>query len=491
VLATSGPEIWTESDEALSLLQSHPRRSNHATQDLRAGMMRGSTAKGTRYTIQTFVYGKYFADCTKRDASRLDRLALEEELCQDDGASRDSKPNTVHIWTPDVGEATRPVVVHIHGGAFVSGTAWSDPEAEAVEVVFVESLLDSGVAFASVAYRFVSTTYQYEDSAGMVRDEEFVSVAEDGMLTLHKERELTEYEPVISWQEFMPKCAYDVSRALDYLLIHAASLRIDTNRVGFYAVSAGTALASYLSLVYTALPGHPYYRVVSLTLGSVQIEYPFLPLLSSGWALLADELGDDAPLSAVISRENCPHIFGHMDAGVEDAYACPRSNICNHSWPEEAAAMFCGDRYDATTFGRLRQTLTWPLDSPQHRGLAKLWDVPANFKALRREGEGPLVVWIRTVGRGDDGTVAIIHHPLWAKAYARVFEALPRHIVQYAVYYGDAPGMTDQKVVGGAEHYQESFDWESRVRRHTGVPRASGVEMAMLHCNAMGVQFAV
>lgn len=489
----SKSEIWAEPDAALSLLQSRARAGNRAKYKPHARTIRGSTAKGTRYTIKTFVYGKYFTDCTKRDASRLDRVALDEALCQDAGTSRDSKPNTVHVWIPDGGKALRPVVVHTHGGGFISGAAWADPETPGFDPGFADSLLDNGIVLASVNYRRVSTTYQYEDSAGVVRNEEFVSVVENGTLTLDTQRELTDYKPVMGWQELMPKCVYDASRALDYLLVHAASLRIDPSRVAFNADSAGTALATYLSLVYPALPGHPFYRVVSLTLKNVQIVYPFLPLLSSGWALWADELGDDAPLSAVVSRESCPHVFGRIedDGKSSDAYfACPRPDICNQSWSEEAAAMFCGDSYGSTTFGRLRQMLTWPLDSPQHRGLAKLWDVAANFKALRREDDDPLMVWIRTPGKDANDANTLIHSPLWAKAYSRVFKTIPRNIVQYVVYNGNEPGMPGQDGdADGADHYQSSFHWRSMVRRHTGISRESAMEMAMLHCTAMGLKF--
>lgn len=482
-------------DEAMSLLQRSARVKKLAdggesvNREMAVSARRtGFTARGNPYTLTSFVYGKYFEDCAKRDTQRdRDHSYVTKCLGVDEG--RDTDPNTVHVFSPGLlGKGPRPIVVHIHGGGFIGGEAAT----KVGDLPQLDSYLDNGIIFASVQYRYIGVTYHYEDS-GELREEELVEVAEDGTLSLSPTEVMSEYEPLTGWQELMPECIYDASKALDYLLEHADVLEIDAHRIGFYGDSAGGAEISYLSLVYPSLPGHQPYTVVSMALLNTQLNYPFLPMLDAGWALWAEELGEEAPLSTIVTKHNCPHVFGIVDGELPDGgFWCPRQKVCNMSWSEEFAARFCGEHFEAATLGGLFHAFTWPMDTPQHRGLAKLWYIAQNLRELeRREGEPPLLVYVRSAQNPARDANSIIHASFWARSFAKVLEALPRETAEYVVYYGDYPGMpaSARGERRGEFNYAASIGWSAEHQRQDGRPigSPSAEEIVLLHCRAMGV----
>lgn len=459
-------DITTDTtDMALSLLQ----RSVHSTQAVRqhardrqhmpqAATTSGNTARGTAYSVKTLAYGEYFR-----------------------GSENLLSSNTLTVFSPNVDavfqtDAGMPLVMHFHGGGFIGGDATRECNSE------VESYLNNGIAYVSVDYRLVGETFYYKDLEGSSKEEEFINVKEDGELSLDSSMLLSEYIVRTGWQELITKCVYDGARALDYLVEHAAELELDPHRISFTGDSAGTAIIFYLSLVYPRLKGTPSYTVVSVTLLNAQLNYPFLPMLDAAWKLWRDDLGEDALLSTICSKEGCPEVMG------QGGRWCPRPDDCNATWSEEAATRFCGDSFAMTTLGDMVDWYTWPTDSAFNRGLTKLWYTSSNLANLERsEAEGPLFVYVANKANTLDLN-GLTHAAFWARSYARVLEEKSTDDVMFVTRYEDYPGMGEAgkgTSIFGSKNYRSNFDWvaEGNVAMQPAVES----EMLLFNCRAMGL----
>src|SRR6478736_9837153 len=113
------------------------------------------------------------------------------------------RPLQLDVWVP-AASTTPPLVVWIHGGAWLSGDRRYLPETLRPNQLF-DALLAAGLAVASVDYRHA-------------REAPF------------------------------PAQLHDVKAALRYLRAHAGALGIDVTRVGAWGESAGGHLAALLAL---------------------------------------------------------------------------------------------------------------------------------------------------------------------------------------------------------------------------------------------------
>lgn len=113
------------------------------------------------------------------------------------------RPLQLDVWVPAAG-APPPLVVWIHGGAWLSGDRRYLPETLRPNQLF-EALLVAGLAVATVDYRHA-------------REASF------------------------------PAQLHDVKAALRYLRTHAAQMGVDGSRVGVWGESAGGHLAALLAL---------------------------------------------------------------------------------------------------------------------------------------------------------------------------------------------------------------------------------------------------
>jgi len=113
------------------------------------------------------------------------------------------RPLQLDVWVPAV-STPPPLVVWIHGGAWLSGDRRYLPETLRPNQLF-DALLGVGLAVASVDYRHARETP-------------------------------------------FPAQLHDVKAALRYLRLHATELRVDVTRVGVWGESAGGHLAALLAL---------------------------------------------------------------------------------------------------------------------------------------------------------------------------------------------------------------------------------------------------
>lgn len=112
------------------------------------------------------------------------------------------KRHLLDIYLPPNAKENLPLVVWIHGGAWMLNDKYSDME---YMKNTVKSFIDSGYAFASIDYRY-------------------------------------------STEAVFPAQIQDCNQAIEYLYQHAAQYKIDRNRIAVIGFSAGGHLASLLAL---------------------------------------------------------------------------------------------------------------------------------------------------------------------------------------------------------------------------------------------------
>jgi acetyl esterase/lipase len=110
------------------------------------------------------------------------------------------------IFVPDR-EGAVPLVIHIHGGSFVSGDK-ADVYGRDKGQSEIRGLLSKGIAFASINYRLLQPADQ----------------------------------------EGIRKPLEDARRCLQFIRHHAGDLKVDASRIGLYGASAGAGLALWLAL---------------------------------------------------------------------------------------------------------------------------------------------------------------------------------------------------------------------------------------------------
>ena len=163
-------------------------------------------------------------------------------------APTDYAPNTVWYYAPTrntSGPDKPPLLVQFHGGGFVHGS----PDVSCTDAC--QLAVASGMAYASVGYRFVTETYYYGAGA---EEELLVLVDRAGALSVAADgRKMSDYKVRTGNQELITKCVHDAKTAMDFLLqankAGTYGVSFDADRVGFTGSSAGGAEMWYLSLV--------------------------------------------------------------------------------------------------------------------------------------------------------------------------------------------------------------------------------------------------
>ena len=119
----------------------------------------------------------------------------------------------LYVFKPPMTDADQvlPMVVQIHGGGFISGTATTQITQE------IQAYLDSGIIYTSVEYRLLGETHYYSDSTQQQQEEEFIIVSRDGNLSLSRTLKLSDYKVRTGYQELVTKCIYDAARAMGVL----------------------------------------------------------------------------------------------------------------------------------------------------------------------------------------------------------------------------------------------------------------------------------
>lgn len=111
--------------------------------------------------------------------------------------------NKFDLYVPD-SEAPTPLVIFFHGGSFVSG----DKSNLGNNYSSIQELLDNNIAFASVNYRYSSSS---------------------------------DYQGVAA-------CMNDAQRFVQFIRYHSDKFNIDKSRLGVFGVSAGSGISLHLAL---------------------------------------------------------------------------------------------------------------------------------------------------------------------------------------------------------------------------------------------------
>ena len=150
-------------------------------------------------------------------------VSVEEAIVYGTGGTKDGgrMELLLDLALPDTGtDGPRPLLVHIHGGSFTTGSRW--PQWDAAERGWVAASIDYRLAGDEPlpGQRVEKFFYAIGGESGSARDRAFVASLEDTLI------------------------------ALDYLLSRADELNIDTNRIVLKGESAGAFTA--LTVAYCA-----------------------------------------------------------------------------------------------------------------------------------------------------------------------------------------------------------------------------------------------
>jgi len=111
--------------------------------------------------------------------------------------------NAFDLYLPNSDNGKHPLVVYFHGGGFTQG----DKARIKGELPIAQHLLDNGIAYASVNYRYLKNN----DSLGV------------------------------------QQCIHDAVRFIQYIRYHASEYAIDSSRIACYGESAGAGISLYLA----------------------------------------------------------------------------------------------------------------------------------------------------------------------------------------------------------------------------------------------------
>ena len=418
----------------------------------------------TAITADATVFGKYFS--------------------LDAGGSPSTVDQSYYLFLPTVppadGGASYPVVLSYHPGGFTGGAPSGDCDADVCA-----SLLDRGIAFASMGYRLDGARYYFcpdgstACAAADRREAEFIHVREDGGFALDAARTLASYEVAVGRQEFNGQAAYDAAAGFEHLLAHP---KIDAHKVGLTGSSAGGAALNYLAWVWHALPGNGARATPrALVYTMAQLNYPVENTLDVEWRVWADDLGYDAKLADIVDLEDCYAIVGNPCCGGDMICQGAAVNLCNMTWHNATVARYCtADAYATATVGDLVETQVWPTETAQQRGLAKLWYAQRNMAGAAAHYNLTATPFYVYVANRLNGTVhmEVVHHAVAARAYAKAAAAAG---LRYVSYYTDYAHMTaddagDARFAVGSDVYNYKSNWDFVAR--TGVAPLGRVSVA-------------
>ena len=407
-----------------------------------------------------------------------------------------STDNTMYLFSPPNLTRQAPVVLNFHPGGFIGGT----PSPECGQAC--QQFVDSGVHYASVGYRLTENEYFYcpdgsYDCPDTYKEAEFIHVDEDGALRLDTaDLTVSNYSVVTGRYEYITQCQYDASQALEYLIKHSQDLLVDVHRVGLSGESAGGGEINYLAWVYHAL--HPErFTPVSLSYMDAQLNYPVGETLDQAWELWQDAVGPDVLVSQVIDPDQCSSWMGNPECSEYTAMA-----VCNQTWQQLVLSTFCGDNWNTTTIGDVRNSALnrWPLRTVQQRGMTKLWYTAQNLAAVNRST--PMYLYVVNDKNGT-GMMDLPHSAIYARGYHKYAKQATG--VNYAIYYTDYTGIKPEDVskqrfdttmvtaLGQSNvtfNYQSNFDMFS-IAGMSNVSRSGSDEQFLLHCHAFELTCSV
>lgn len=241
-------------DEAADVLPSDPPTAQGCSVSERVEY-------GPGVTTSQIVFGKYYS-LTPFDGAREYRHSTMFLHYPTDALGSDGVP-----------AARLPFIFEIHGGGFTWGSATE------VGTAF-RKYTQAGFAVISLDYRVVTTDYFYNDAWGNRRAEELIEIDADGRMSLATDgRVMKDWAILGSRTEHATKCVFDAVVAMDHLVDNAELLGLDTERVSFQTVSAGSMAANYLIWSYPFLrPGR--YAPRAAVFRIAQFDYPVQVRLS-------------------------------------------------------------------------------------------------------------------------------------------------------------------------------------------------------------------
>jgi len=394
--------------------------------------------------------------------------------------------NSYYLYKPKGHDPARdsklPVIVEIHGGGFTGGA----PKTTAT--LPIQDAVNRGIAYISVGYRLIGTQYYY----GQGESEELLHVDADGRITLDTSgKTMDSYQVRRGRQELVVKCQYDTAQMIEHLIAHADQYGIDIHRISTTGGSAGGGEIHYLTWVY-----HQWnvgrYTPVGMVYNMAQLDYPVENVMDNWATLWGDDVGYNTKLSTILSKSDCDGIIGNpccINGGTPPS--CYSPHLCNKEYHEKAISQFCGQDFQHTTFGDIKESLKWPSDDPEvGPGMEKLWYNSAN---MQKHAPKPFYLYIHNELNGTTH-MEIVHNAMHARNYAKFAEKAG---INFTVYYTDYNAMTpDDKgdkrfsVPGrfGSEvlNYRSSHDWVHQPGAQS-TQRASPQEQMQFHCLAFGM----
>lgn len=249
--------------------------------------------------------------------------------------------------------------------------------------------------------------------------------------------------------EFNTKCSYDAAQVLEHVISRADDLQVDLHKVSLSGSSAGGGEIHYLAWHYHKLEGAtPRFTPVAMAYSEAQLDYPVQNMLDRVWGLWADDIGPTTPVSTILSYEDCAMVVGNPWCNAAfvadrlaggDARWRSSTKICNQQWHDAAMARYCAseDLFNRATLGDLRATQVWPMETPQDRGIAKLW---YSSDAMEEAGShldlSQFYLFIVNRLNSTEG-MDVVHSAMQGRQYARVAAGM-----NYAVLYTNYIGMT-------------------------------------------------
>jgi len=340
--------------------------------------------RGIKY--QTIVYGKYYSKKTETGAC-------------------DATGNSFTVFRKSDVQTQQPTLIHIHGGGFLKGNRWDKPN------FGINVLVKNGYTVISIDYRLVGHLYYYQTQMGAEQEEEFINASPLGELTIPQPpTKLTDYKVKMGRQEFVTKCVYDATKAMDYIIEHAAALNVDLNSISTMSDSAGGAEAHYLTWTYPLLkPG--LYTVRSMVHTRAQVDYCVQNSIRKVYLAFTEELGPEALVSDYVDAADCGTVIGNPQC--EGTY---ETDLCNTNWQEKTMAKFCGSNFSQITFGQLDSSQMWIPENDHERGLDYLWDITESMRRFAQSGMPKPRLWIKNhEGKaGEKGWSAWAHHAVFA-----------------------------------------------------------------------------